>query len=412
MDVVNNPEDPAAGTRQVPFARELYIERDDFMEDPPKKFFRLAPGREVRLRNAYLVTCSRASSRTPPATIIELHCTYDPATRGGDAPDGRKVKATLHWVSAAHAVDAEVRLYDRLFSVEDPDGASRDGRDFTRLPQSGQPRGGARLQARAVARRRRARHPLSVRAPRLLLRRPRHAAGRPGLQPHRLAEGHLGEGRGPRGSPRVKHFLLMYEVAPDYLERRAAFRTLHLAKAWAASDRGELLLGGALADPPDGAVLLFQGDDRRVAEQFAETDPYVRQRPRAEVDGTGVDHGGRRRRRHPGASVTGMVARMWTGVAHAAHADAYLAHVSGPIFASLRALDGFVGGTVARRDVPAGVEFVVTTYWRSRDAIRAFAGDDIDVAVVHADARRALVAWDDAVRHYDVAFATPGLAGA
>jgi glutaminyl-tRNA synthetase len=118
--VINNPEDPAAGTRKVPFSRELYIERDDFREDPPKKFFRLAPGREVRLRCAYFVTCTDVI-RDSTGEIVELRCTYDPATRGGDAPDGRRVKATLHWVSAPHAVDVEVRLYDRLFSVEDPD---------------------------------------------------------------------------------------------------------------------------------------------------------------------------------------------------------------------------------------------------------------------------------------------------
>jgi glutaminyl-tRNA synthetase len=123
MDVVNNPEDSSAGTRRVPFSRELFIERDDFMEDPPKKFFRLAPGREVRLRNAYLITCTDVVKDASGA-IVELRCTYDPATRGGDAPDGRKVKATLHWVSAAHAVDATVRLYDRLFTVDDPDGAA------------------------------------------------------------------------------------------------------------------------------------------------------------------------------------------------------------------------------------------------------------------------------------------------
>jgi glutaminyl-tRNA synthetase len=131
MAVINNPEDPAAGTRPVPFSRELYIEADDFMEEPPKKFYRLAPGREVRLRNAYLITC-RDVIKDASGKIVELHCTYDPATRGGDAPDGRKVKATLHWVSAAHACDAEVRLYDRLFDVEDPDGAAaKSGREFT-----------------------------------------------------------------------------------------------------------------------------------------------------------------------------------------------------------------------------------------------------------------------------------------
>ena len=125
MDVINNPEDESAGTRKVPFGRELYIERDDFMEEPPKKFFRLAPGREVRLRNAYLVTCTSVV-KNDAGEITELRCTYDPATRGGDAPDGRKVKATLHWVSAAHAVNAEVRLYDRLFSAEFPGAGDTD----------------------------------------------------------------------------------------------------------------------------------------------------------------------------------------------------------------------------------------------------------------------------------------------
>jgi glutaminyl-tRNA synthetase len=125
MDVINNPEDPSAGTRKVPFSKVLYIERDDFLEDPPKKFFRLAPGREVRLRNAYLVTC-RSVVKDEAGRIVELRCTYDAATRGGDAPDGRKVKATLHWVSAAHAVDAEVRLYDRLFDVDMPGAGDTD----------------------------------------------------------------------------------------------------------------------------------------------------------------------------------------------------------------------------------------------------------------------------------------------
>src|SRR6185503_16595958 len=127
MDVVNNPEDASAGTRKVPFSRVLYIEHDDFREDPPKKFFRLAPGREVRLRNAYLITCRDVVKDPASGEILELRCTYDPATRGGDAPDGRKVKATLHWVSAAHAVDGEVRLYDRLFSVPDPGAAEGTG---------------------------------------------------------------------------------------------------------------------------------------------------------------------------------------------------------------------------------------------------------------------------------------------
>ena len=124
LEAVNNPEDAAAGTRGVPFSREIYIERDDFMEDPPRKFFRLAPGREVRLRYAYFITC-REAVRNDAGEVVALRCTYDPATRGGDAPDGRKVKATLHWVSAAHAAPAEVRLYDHLFTRPDP-GAGGD----------------------------------------------------------------------------------------------------------------------------------------------------------------------------------------------------------------------------------------------------------------------------------------------
>ena len=128
VDVINNPEDPSAGTRKVPFARVLYIERDDFMENPPKKFFRLSPGAEVRLRCAYFVTCTEVV-KDDRGEVVELRCTYDPATRGGDAPDGRRVKATLHWVSVAHAVPVEVRLYDRLFSVEDPENVP-EGKSF------------------------------------------------------------------------------------------------------------------------------------------------------------------------------------------------------------------------------------------------------------------------------------------
>jgi glutaminyl-tRNA synthetase len=128
VDVINNPEDESAGTRKVPFARELFIEREDFMEDPPKKFYRLSPGREVRLRCAYFMTCTDVI-KDERGEIVELRCTYDPATRGGDSPDRRKVKGTLHWVSAAHAVPAEVRLYDRLFSVEDPESVP-EGKTF------------------------------------------------------------------------------------------------------------------------------------------------------------------------------------------------------------------------------------------------------------------------------------------
>ncbi len=126
VDVINNPEDPAAGTRRVPFSRVLYVEQEDFREDPPKKFFRLAPGREVRLRCAYFVTCTSVV-KDAEGRVVELQCTYDPDTRGGDAPDGRRVKATLHWVSAAHAIPAEVRLYDRLFSAEDPEQVPEGG---------------------------------------------------------------------------------------------------------------------------------------------------------------------------------------------------------------------------------------------------------------------------------------------
>lgn len=130
LDAVNNPEDPAAGSRQVPFAREIYIERDDFMENPPNKFFRLSPGREVRLRYAYFVTCTEVLKDPQTGEIVEVHCTYDPATRGGDAPDGRKVKATIHWVAAPTAVRTEVRLYETLFTKANPDDTA-EGEEFT-----------------------------------------------------------------------------------------------------------------------------------------------------------------------------------------------------------------------------------------------------------------------------------------
>ncbi len=129
LEAINNPEDASMGTREVPFSRVLYIERDDFREDPPKKFFRLAPGREVRLRYAYYVTCVGVVKDEQTGEVVELHCTYDPETRGGWSQDGRKVRGTLHWVSAAHALEAEVRLYDRLLVKENP-GAEKDGPDF------------------------------------------------------------------------------------------------------------------------------------------------------------------------------------------------------------------------------------------------------------------------------------------
>jgi glutaminyl-tRNA synthetase len=129
LDAINNPEDPAAGSRNIPFSRELYIERDDFMEDPPNKFFRLTPGREVRLRYAYFIKCESVV-KDAAGNVVEVHCTYDPATRGGDAPDGRKVKATMHWVSARHSIPAEVRLYNAFFDRPNPNDVE-EGRDFT-----------------------------------------------------------------------------------------------------------------------------------------------------------------------------------------------------------------------------------------------------------------------------------------
>ena len=188
--IANNPEDAAAGTRRVPFSRELYIERDDFMEDPPKKFFRLAPGREVRLRGAYFITCTSVV-KDASGEIVELRCTYDPATRGGDAPDGRKVKATLHWVAGARAR----RRGASLRSPVHERAARREGglpRDLN--PASLEVR---TRQARAVPLPPRSRRALPVRAARLLLRRSGFAGRPPRLQPHRDPQGHLGEDRGP-----------------------------------------------------------------------------------------------------------------------------------------------------------------------------------------------------------------------
>ncbi len=130
LEAVNNPEDPSAGTRKVPFSRELYIEQDDFRETPPKKFYRLFPGQEVRLRAGYFIKCTSVVKDEKSGEVVEVHCTYDPETRSGNAPDGRKVKATIHWVSAQHAIDAEVRLYETLFVNEDPNDAP-EGQEFT-----------------------------------------------------------------------------------------------------------------------------------------------------------------------------------------------------------------------------------------------------------------------------------------
>jgi glutaminyl-tRNA synthetase len=175
VDVINNPEDASAGTRKVPFSRELYIEREDFMENPPKKFFRLSPGKEVRLRCAYFITCTEVV-KNEHGDVVELRCTYDPATRGGDAPDGRRVKATLHWVSAAHAVRERARR-----------------KDISRFPESALPRGLARRAGRALARGRRGGHARAVRAPRLFLRGQRFAAKLARVQPHGVAARLVGE---------------------------------------------------------------------------------------------------------------------------------------------------------------------------------------------------------------------------
>ncbi|OHB26583.1 MAG: hypothetical protein A2X84_13205 [Desulfuromonadaceae bacterium GWC2_58_13] len=133
FDAPNHPQKPEFGTRKVPFGREIYIERDDFMDDPPKKFFRLAPGREVRLRCAYFIRCESVVRDPASGEIVELRCSYDPATRGGSAPDGRKVKGTIHWVCASHGIEAEVRIYDRLFTEANPDAGKAGGGSYRDL---------------------------------------------------------------------------------------------------------------------------------------------------------------------------------------------------------------------------------------------------------------------------------------
>jgi glutaminyl-tRNA synthetase len=148
LEAVNHPDDPAAGTRKIKFGRELYIEHEDFMENPPKKFFRLSPGMEVRLRYAYFITC-REAVKNAAGEVVELRCSYDPATRGGNAPDGRKVKATIHWVSAAHAKPAEVRLYHPLFNNPDPTGGEGFAADLN--PNSLEVLGDARVEPALAA---------------------------------------------------------------------------------------------------------------------------------------------------------------------------------------------------------------------------------------------------------------------
>jgi len=148
MDAVNNPEDAAMGSRKVPFSKVVYIERDDFREDPPKQYYRLSPGREVRLRYAYLITCTGVVKDPVTGEIVEIRCSYDPATKGGNAPDGRKVKSTIHWVSAAHALDFEARLYNELFRPEAASGEESGNGDFTSLlnPNSLEVRSGAKIE--------------------------------------------------------------------------------------------------------------------------------------------------------------------------------------------------------------------------------------------------------------------------
>ena len=193
LQLVNNQEDPSAGTRAVPFSRVLYIEQDDFREDPPKKFFRLSPGREVRLRGGYFIKCTGVVKDANGA-ITEVHCTYDPETRSGNAPDGRKVKATIHWVSADHAIEAEVRIYENLFLKEDPN-RSRGGQHVSLQPQSQFAGSPDRLQARTFTGECEGGRPLPVRAAGIFLRRSGHDGRRTdvaGVQPHRGPARYLG----------------------------------------------------------------------------------------------------------------------------------------------------------------------------------------------------------------------------
>ena len=215
MEAMNNPEDPGDGARDVPFSKVLYIEQDDFREDPPKQFYRLSPGREVRLRYGYFITCTGVV-KNEKGDVVEVHCTYDPETRGGNSPpDGRKVKSTIHWVSAEHAIDAEVRLYETLFTKEDPDDVP-EGHEFTENLNPQVDRKADRVQTRAQLGRRRLRCALSIRTPGLLLRRSRLYSTNPSLQPDRHLERHLGQDREE-------------EIEHDYSRtRRPARRAAHV----------------------------------------------------------------------------------------------------------------------------------------------------------------------------------------
>ena len=196
LEAVNHPDDPAAGTRKIAFGRELYIEQDDFMENPPKKFFRLSPGNEVRLRYAYFIKC-REAIKNAAGEIVELRCTYDPATRGGNAPDGRKVKATMHWLSAAQSVPAEIRIYNQLFSKPSPD-AGNFAADLN--PQSLEMLTDARIERRSRRTIRPSRCSSSGRAISCATRIPR--ADKPGVQPHHRPARHLCQGSRREGLSR------------------------------------------------------------------------------------------------------------------------------------------------------------------------------------------------------------------
>ena len=197
LEAINNPEDPDAGTRLVPFSRVLYIERGDFREDPPRKYFRLAPGREVRLRYAYFITCIDVV-KDATGEVTELRCTYDPETRGGYAPDGRKVRGTIHWVSADHALEAEVRVYGHLFSKEFPEDVDR-GQDFKERARRRVLAGNTWVSRRAQLGRREARREVPVRASGILLRGSRFVGRKTGVQSDRDTSGHLGQDREEAG---------------------------------------------------------------------------------------------------------------------------------------------------------------------------------------------------------------------
>ena len=191
LEAVNHPDDPAAGTRKIRFGRELYVERDDFMENPPKKFFRLSPGKEVRLRYAYFITC-REVVKNAAGEVIELRCTYDPATRGGNAPDGRKVQATIHWVSAADAVPAEVRLYNPLFTRPDPNAGEFRRRSQSAIRSKCWPTPGSSRRSPAGN----AGEAVQFERQGYFCLRPGLAAGQARVQPHRRPARHLGQGAG------------------------------------------------------------------------------------------------------------------------------------------------------------------------------------------------------------------------